>query len=408
MNRLRIDLSRRDFVKQTVLAIGGIILFGLDACASPGSPTPSTTASATNTASSSPVTTTSVAPTSTTAVPSTTPPPTTTLPPSTTPPATTATPPTTSPPVPAVYQSLYSQLQGYISSDDQQISSLLNGNSYPARYATELLTADANAGPGILQSSTQQVMLEELDGERSLGVSAITVQIGFPIFEPDFYVAAGQTAAQAQQTVQTWLSYYQLVAQAIRSRGLKMIVESNPLLTYYIDSQSSFNPGSYYQTLDFTTYKTLRSAHNVIIAQQIKPDYLLLQTEPDTDSVNDFRTELDDATQDVAMIAGFVNDLQSAGIPGLHASILLGSGAGAWKTDWQAYISGLAAIPGLDKLDTHIYNLQPDINQIGEIAVAMQVADTAHAARAPAFLNYGRTNRLFYRDLPGEATPWRT
>lgn len=281
--------------------------------------------------------------------------------------------------MPTQYQSLYSQLQGYISSDDELISALWDGSSYPVRYAAELLTADANAGPGILQSNTQQVMNEELSGEKSLGLQAITVQIGFPIFEPAFYMASGQSAVEAQSSVQTWLGYYQTLVQAIHSQGLKIIVESNPLLSSFIYSQSSFNPGAYFQSIGFPTYKAKRSQHNIIVAQQIKPDYLLLQTEPDTDAINDYRSELNDPSQDVPMISQFVLDLENAGIPSLHSSIQLGAGAGAWQPEWQQYISGFAAIAGLDKLDTHIYNLPPNINQIGEVQVAMKVADMAHA-----------------------------
>ncbi len=282
--------------------------------------------------------------------------------------------------VPAQYQSLYNQLQGYVTNNISQITAQWDGSSYPVSYSAELVTADINAGPGILQSNKQQVMIEELNEEASMGVKAITVEIGFPAFDPNFYIFSGQTAAQAQQSVQNWISYYQSVAQAIHNRGLKMIVESNALLTYYISSQSSFNPGSYYKTLNFTAYEQLRSEHNIIIAQQIKPDYLILQTEPQTDAINDFRPELNNATQDVAMISKFVNDLENAGITGLHTSILLGSGAGTWQPDWKSYFTGLVAIKGLDKIDTHVYNLQPGVNQLGEVTIAMQIADMAHAA----------------------------
>ncbi len=287
---------------------------------------------------------------------------------------------TSSPEVPALYLSLYNQLQGYVTNEDQQISSQWGGGVYPVNYATELLTADTNAGPGILTSNEQQMMMEELDGEVRLGVKAVTVEIGFPVFDQNFYISAGQTAAQAQETVQTWINYYQSLAQAIHNRGLKMIVESNPLLAYYISSQSSFNPGSYYKTLDFATYEQLRSEHNIILAQQIKPDYLILQTEPQTDAVNDFRPELDIATKDTAMINKFVTDLENADVPCLHTSIQIGSGAGTWQPDWKSYFTGLTAIQGLDKIDTHIYNLQPGVNQLGEVAIAMQIADMAHAA----------------------------
>ena len=105
-----------------------------------------------------------------------------------------------------------------------------------------------------------------------------------------------------------------------------------------------------------------------------------MQTEPQTDAINDFRPELNNATQDVAMINKFVNDLENAGITGLHTSILLGSGAGTWQPDWKSYFTGLVAIKGLDKIDTHVYNLQPGVNQLGEVTIAMQIADMAHAA----------------------------
>ena len=291
-----------------------------------------------------------------------------------------ATTPTSFSAVPVQYQSLYNQLQGFITNDTNQISSKWDGSSYPVGYSAELVTADVNAGPGILQPNKRQVMIEELNGQAGMGVKAITVEIGYPVFDPDFYILSGQSTAQAQQTVQTWISYYQSVAQAIHSRGLKMIVESNALLTYYISSQSSFNPGAYYKTLNFASYEQLRSQHNIIIAQQIKPDYLILQTEPQTDAVNDFRPELDNAARNVAMINKFVNDIANAGITGLHTSIQLGAGAGTWQPDWKSYFTGLVAIKGLDKIDTHVYNFQPGVNQLGEVTIAMQIADMAHAA----------------------------
>jgi hypothetical protein len=271
-------------------------------------------------------------------------------------------------------------LQGYVTANISQITSQWNGSYYPVNFAAELVTADTNAGPGILQSSEQQTMLNELNGEAAMGVKAVTVEIGCPVFDPNFYIFSGQTAAQAQQTVQSWLSYYQSLAQAIHQRGLKMIVEANPLLTYYISSDSSFNPGPYYKTLSFAAYEQIRSQHNIIIAQQIQPDYLILQSEPQTDAVNDYRPELNNASQDVSMINQFVTDLNNAGISGLHTSILIGSGAGTWQPEWKSYFTGLVAIPGLDKIDTHLYNFQPGVNQLGEIVIAGQIADMAHAA----------------------------
>lgn len=337
--------SRRDFLKTLGIVGAGFLVFGADSCSNPSSPQPTVTITVL----------TSSPPTPSISQPS-------------------------SPPVPGIYQSLYSQLKEYLDSDNQVINSLWDGSIYPVNYAAELLTADANAGPGILQTSSQQVMMQELDGVQLMGVKAVTIQTGFPIFEPAFYRASGQSDSEAQASVQTWLSYYQSIVQAVHARGMKLIVESNPLLSSFISSQSSFNPGDYFKSLDFSTYKTGRSKHNLIVAEQIKPDYLLLQTEPDTDAANDFRPELNDPSQDVPMIKQFVQDLENSGIAGIHSFVQLGAGAGTWQPLWQQYISGFAAIPGLDKLDTHIYNLPPNINQIGELQVAMKIADLAHAA----------------------------
>jgi hypothetical protein len=107
---------------------------------------------------------------------------------------------------------------------------------------------------------------------------------------------------------------------------------------------------------------------------------LLVQSEPQTDAVNDFRPELNNAARDVAMVRQFVLDLENAGIAGLHKTMLLGAGAGTFQPDWQSFITGFAAIPGLDMIDTHIYNLQPTANVEGEFAIAMKIADIAHEA----------------------------
>ena len=83
----------------------------------------------------------------------------------------------------------------------------------------------------------------------------------------------------------------------------------------------------------------------------------------------------------------------------MHTSIQLGSGAGTWQPDWKSYFSGLIAIPGLDKIDTHIYNLQPNVNQLGEVDIAMQIADMARSVgKGVTCQNAGFTNRLLLLD----------
>ena len=283
--------------------------------------------------------------------------------------------------MPAQYETLYADLQGFISTNDSQISSAWDDSTYAVNYATELLSADGNGGFAILQPGVKAAMLEEVQAEHDMGATAVTVQTGFPIFDENLYIFLGQTPAQAQQTVQTWIAYYTSVAQAIHGLGMKMIVEANPLLTIATGSANSIDASGYYKSLDLATYVQRRSAHNLLVAQTIKPDYLLLQTEPTTDAVNSqnqaLSSVLSDPKADTDMIGEFVAALERAQVPGLHTTMPLGSGVGSWQGNWQAYVTDLATIPGLDKIDTHVYNLQPGLDEIG---IAEQVADMAHSA----------------------------
>ncbi len=128
-------------------------------------------------------------------------------------------------------------------------------------------------------------------------------------------------------------------------------------------------------------YRSGRSAHNVLVARDIRPDYFSLQTEPDTE-VRDVQNQaigavINDPAADAPMVAGFVEDLETAGISGLHSSIVVGAGVGPWVPNWEQYATAFAGIAGLDLIETHIYNLQPSLDEINRVA---RVADIAHAA----------------------------
>jgi len=289
--------------------------------------------------------------------------------------------PASSAQVPGQYRSLYDTLHGYIDSYSAQIAPVWDGSKYPVSYTAELLAADSNGGFGILQQAVREAMTQELDAIHSLGATAVTVQIGFPLLDENFYLSLGQSSDQAGQSVQSWIDYYASVVQAAHDRGVKVIVEANPLLTFFTGSATSLDASAYYKSLDVATYKQRRSDHNILVARQLKPDYLVLQSEPQTDAVNSQNRSLaaimDDPKADTDMVRYFVAQLEAAQVPGLHSSIQLGSGVGTWQGNWQAYVSDLVTIPGLDKIDCHVYNLQPGLDEIG---VAMRVADMAHAA----------------------------
>jgi hypothetical protein len=89
------------------------------------------------------------------------------------------------------------------------------------------------------------------------------------------------------------------------------------------------------------------------------------------------------------MVQQIVTTLEDANIPGLHSTIMLGSGMGTWQASWQQYLgtpgtaTGLLGIVGLDGIDNHIYYLTGQQSPSGldaELNVSLQIMSSAHAA----------------------------
>jgi hypothetical protein len=126
----------------------------------------------------------------------------------------------------------------------------------------------------------------------------------------------------------------------------------------------------------------------VSVAQYVKPDYLIVQSEPDTDASNDYRPELNTPATDVAMVQLIVTNIEAAKLPGLHTTIKLGSGMGTWQDSWQDYLgtpgtgTGILGITGLDGIDNHIYYLngQSSSGLSTELDVSMQMIASAQAS----------------------------
>jgi hypothetical protein len=294
--------------------------------------------------------------------------------------------------VPPTYQSLYQGIESNMSTDFALINAQWAGTKYPVKYSSSLMSADENAG--LRTSFTNLTAVnQELDGLQALGINAALVEVGFPIFDQNFWEFIGQSASQAHQTVQNYLTFYELVAQDVHGRKgsngkpMILIVEANPLLTVD-DPADSLNASGYYQSLSFETYEERRSANTVTIAQNLKPDFLTIQSEPDTDANNCYRPELNTPATDVAMVQSIANNLAAADVPGLHTTIKVDSGMGAWQENWQEYLgspgagSGLLGISELDDIDNHVLYLtgQASSGLARELGTSMQMIQMAQAA----------------------------
>ena len=181
-------------------------------------------------------------------------------------------------PVPSSFQDLYSSLDSKLSAFESMVNSQWTGTNSPVIFGAELLTANANRGLQLLQPNAQTSINLELDRLQSLGVQSVTIAIGFPILYQPFFQFNGNPA-----DYQRFIDFYKQLITNIHNRGMKVIVENSVLFTGFYSQNSGFKLDEYYKTL--TTADQLiagRAQTAITIAKEVRPDFLNLGSEPDT------------------------------------------------------------------------------------------------------------------------------
>jgi chitodextrinase len=270
-----------------------------------------------------------------------------------------------SPPIPATYQSLYTELQGDVTSFSQAISAYVwNGSYYPTAFASQLLTANSDLGPTLLNADYFQYnVLPELQELKALGVTVVSVHINFPVLYEPYY--------GSQQTFQTYVSFYQQVAQQIHSMGMKMAVEATVAAAEPGTNGSTFQ--TYYQGLTWNEYIAGRAQNAVNVAQLIQPDYMSVITEPDSESQNASQPNAGTPSGSLQELQTILAALQAANV----TNVPVGAGAGTWIDSFTTYIQNAISTP-VSYIDIHMYSVS---NSFPENALT--AASMAHAAGLP-------------------------
>jgi chitodextrinase len=290
-------------------------------------------------------------------------------------------------PVPSTYQDLYSAIDTNLSSFAGTMSSSWNGATYPVAFSAELKSAHSNLGAGLLGSNHYSGVLMEVDSLKALGVKAITVNVNFPVLYSGFY--------SSQTVYQQYVSFYSKLASDIHARGLKLIVETVP--TFSNGGFTSLNVGSYYSSLTPDQYNTGRAQTALSIAQNMKPDYLSVLTEPDTEAAQSGISNLGTVSGSTALLSVILSTLQQAGVQGVS----VGAGVGSWIEQYQSYVQSFAAT-SINYVDVHVYPINSDY-----LPRLLTIADTASSygkplAMSEAWLAKVRDSELI--TLPADQT----
>jgi hypothetical protein len=242
--------------------------------------------------------------------------------------------PAETPPVPPEYQALFNELGSELTHFEGVLNQKWDGSRGQTIWATELAYANGNAGEWLLGPDATPDNLLLLDRLQAIGVKGVVVAVKFPLLKPDYPRSS------------EYLRFFKDIVAECHRRGLKVLVESGAVFagTPYSPIQYSWSR--------YTTASFLKDLQDelIVIAREIKPDYLTLANEPQTEE--SLTGLVITPTQWKNFIADTIGKIDRSG------GILLGAGSGTWEN--PDYINTIIGMRGLDYIDLHIYPLNKD------------------------------------------------
>jgi hypothetical protein len=304
--------------------------------------------------------------------------------------------------VPSEFTNLYSELQGYLTNFAATLDAGWNGEQTNCLMAATLMPATSSGrGWGVNGTAAtdtnflNDTVVPYLNGLQALGIKTMKFAIQFPVLYQPYYTNTSGEFTPSGFT-NTFNFYTNLVA-LLRQRGLGIIIPTENMLV-----QNGSPIAAYYGSLTTNQYIAGRSAVIQTIARFLKPDYIILQSEPDTEAIQFPGTNgfwIKDPVQDTNMIATFLSDLQAAGLR--TTNTLIGAGFGTSQSKFNQFLTAFTHLPGLDLLDVHVYGINTFTNAgvlEDDLARLLQMADAAHANG----LRIGMGECWFYKQANSE------
>jgi chitodextrinase len=278
------------------------------------------------------------------------------------------------PPVPPVFQDLYTTLNGDLNAFNTTLGGLWNGSPYPVLWTGTLTIADANSGPQLVNAGYYNGVQLQLQALKAMGAQAVMVEVGFPMLYQPFF------SSQAQY--QQFVDFYAQVAAGVRALGMKLVVENNCLLSD--DAQAGWNSAPFYATLDWTQYQAARAQTAAVIAQTMRPDYMVVLEEPDTEAAQAGQSNANTVAGATGMLSQILSSVRQSGVTGMK----VGAGVGSWLYGFQDFIQSFVTLP-VDFIDMHVYPVN-----LNFLPNALAIASTAAAAGKPVAMTECWLNKV--------------
>ena len=250
---------------------------------------------------------------------------------------------------PLRYAGLYRQLGAALDAFEADLDTRQPAAPRHVIFGTGLLAANCNRGEALLEPAALDTVRLCLDRFKEMGIGGVTVACHYPLFDPAF------------PRHDDYVEFFSSVADEVRSRGMLLDVESHVIFTDTPFSPVMWNWKAY--TVD--SLAAARRDMAQLILDRVRPDYLNLGTESDTEATLTGIADLKKPEVYVAFIGSIGQGL-------VKGDTKLGAGMGAWDDAAQGEL--LADEPWLDFLALHVYDLNP-----GSLQKALYLGEVARA-----------------------------
>jgi hypothetical protein len=189
--------------------------------------------------------------------------------------------------VPAEFINLDNELEGYLTNFDATLDANWNGALTNCLMAATLMPATSGgrgwangAGDAAKDANfLNSTVVPYLNALQALGIKSIKFAIQYPVLYQPYYNSNNGTNDPKQYT--DIFNFYTNLVVLLRQRGMKIIIPTESII-----ANNTGPTASYEQTLTFAQFVAGRSVLNQTIARHLQPDYLILQSEPDTEAAN--------------------------------------------------------------------------------------------------------------------------
>ncbi|HEX9903302.1 MAG TPA: hypothetical protein VGB72_10630 [Acidobacteriota bacterium] len=259
--------------------------------------------------------------------------------------------------VPNEYRDVFIHLNTYMTGLHQDIDRRWNHALYPDFVPmASLLPANSNSGLDLLHEGNLELTALFISRLREMGCRGVQLDIQFPVLDPNYYIFAKTRGflPDSSPGAAEILAFYKAVVQEVRQQGLKLSIESQVVFTQ--STWSSLPVAEYYHDFDadgwpgLARYKQYKLDMLKTIATELKPDYLTIGDEPETEMWLTGIRLLYNRENYFQMTMELTTGLRLAGPAGLK----IGSGFLPGTDNWRYWAEHLNTLD-IDFINIHIY-----------------------------------------------------